>query len=278
MSVLTTGKPGRLTRAAAPARQRTGSVGRGQPAGGSRPARRRQERPGPGVVRHLRVVPDTGPVEATGAGPEKGRLRGAPAGREAGPVRGTSAVPGPRQPGDAHRPGDARRPGTVSLPNAVHRPGAVRQPDAVHRPDGVRQRGDIRRPGDVRRARSAQGLRPAGVPDTRLAPRRNTVRLTQRGRIVVAVMLTAASLSLVVLAWLAIAARAAQAADGGSPPGAVYQNLTSVVVHPGQTLWSIASQAEPAADPRAVVQQIIDLNGLRGTRLEPGQRLWVPRG
>ena len=116
------------------------------------------------------------------------------------------------------------------------------------------------------------------VPDTHLAPRRNTVQLTRRGRIVVAVMLTAASLSLVVLAWLAIAARAAQAADGGQRPGAVYQNLTSVVVHPGQSLWSIASQAEPSADPRVVMQQIIDLNALRGTNVEPGQRLWVPRG
>jgi len=51
-----------------------------------------------------------------------------------------------------------------------------------------------------------------------------------------------------------------------------------VVVHPGQTLWSIASQAEPTADPRVVMQQIIDLNALRGTSIEPGQRLWVPRG
>jgi LysM repeat protein len=49
-----------------------------------------------------------------------------------------------------------------------------------------------------------------------------------------------------------------------------------VVVHPGQTLWSIAAQAEPAADPRAVMQQIIDLNALRGTGIEPGQHLWVP--
>jgi hypothetical protein len=231
MSVLTTGKPSGLTRAAAPARQRAGAVGRGQATGGSRPARRRQERPGAGAVRHLRVVP------------ENGRLRGTPAVREAGPV----TVPAPRGPGDARQPG------------------AVRQP------------GDIRRPGGVRRAGSGQGLRhSAGVPDTRPAPRRSTVRLTRRGRLVVVVMLTAAFLSLAVLAWLAIAARAAQAADRGSPPGAVYQNLTSVVVHPGQTLWSIASQAEPTADPRVVMQQIIDLNALRGTSIEPGQRLWVP--
>jgi hypothetical protein len=228
MSVLTTGKPNGPTRAAAPARQRAEAAGRGQAAGGSRPARRRQERPGPGAVRHLRVVPDTGLPAEVRAGPENGRRSapGGPAVREARPV----TVPGPR------------------------------------------------RPGDVRRVRSSQGLRHgAGVLDTRLAPHRNTVRLTRRGRIVVAVMLTVASLSLVVLAWLAIAARAAQAADGGQSPGAVYQNLTSVVVHPGQTLWSIASQAEPSADPRVVMQQIIDLNALAGTSVEPGQRLWVPR-
>ena len=270
MSVLTTGKPNGPTRAPAQARQRTGAVDRGQAAGGSRPARRRQERPGTGALRHLRMVPDTGQMEEVQGRPENGRRGasaglvrgaptppGAPAVREARPV----TVPGPRPPGDTRQPG------------GTHGPGAVR------RPDEVRQPGDIRRPGDVRRVRSSQGLRPgAGVPDTRLAPHRNTVRLTRRGRIVVAVMLTVASLSLVVLAWLAIAARAAQAADGGQPPGAVYQNLTSIVVHPGQTLWSIASQAEPSADPRVVMQQIIDLNALAGTSVEPGQRLWVPRG
>ena len=239
MSVLTTGKPNGPTRAAAPARQRAEAAGRGQAAGGSRPARRRQERPGPGAVRHLRVVPDTGLSAEVRAGPENGR-RGA----SAGPVRGTPTLRGASAVREA-------RPVTVPGP---------------------------RRPGDVRRVRSSQGLRHgAGVLDTRLAPHRNTVRLTRRGRIVVAVMLTVASLSLVVLAWLAIAARAAQAADGGQSPGAVYQNLTSVVVHPGQTLWSIASQAEPSADPRVVMQQIIDLNALAGTSVEPGQRLWVPR-
>jgi hypothetical protein len=240
MSVLTTGKPSRLTRAAAPARQRAGTVGT-----------RRPGRPGRGAVRHLRVVPDTGLPDGTQTAPENGRPQGAPSVREAGPV----TVPSPRRPADVRRPGD------------VPQPGDVRRP------------GDVPRPGDVGRAGSGQGLRhSAGAPDARPAPRRNAVRLTRRGRLVVTVMLTAVSLSLVVLAWLAIAARAAQATDGGQSPGAVYQNLTSVVVHPGQTLWSIASQAEPTADPRAVMQQIIELNALHGTNVVPGQRLWVPRG
>lgn len=89
--------------------------------------------------------------------------------------------------------------------------------------------------------------------------------------------LAALCLLLAVLAWLAVAARA-QASSSGPPPQAVYRNLTSVVVHPGQSLWSIASQAEPSADPWVVMQEIIDLNALRGTTIEPGQHLWVPHG
>jgi LysM domain len=263
MSVLTTGKPGGLTRAAAPARQRAGAVGP-----------RRQRRPGRGAVGHLRVVPDTGLPDGAQSVPENGRLRGAPPMQEAGPVRGAPAVreagpvtvPGPRRPGDA-RPGDVRQPGPTRRAGDVGQPGVVRRPEAV------------RRPVDARHAASGHALgHSAAVPGARPAPHRSTVRLTRRGRLVVTVMLTAVSLSLVVLAWMAVAARAAQASDGGQSPGAVYQNLTSVVVHPGQTLWSIASQAEPTADPRVVMQQIVELNALRGTNVVPGQRLWVPRG
>jgi len=135
-----------------------------------------------------------------------------------------------------------------------------------------------RRPGQTGHAGALHGSRQAArAREARLAPPRSTVRLTRRGRVVVAILLAAASLLLAALAWMAIAARA-QAADSGTPPGAVYKDLTSVVVHPGQTLWSIASQAEPSADPRVVMQEIIDLNALQGSSVEPGQRLWVPHG
>jgi LysM repeat protein len=50
----------------------------------------------------------------------------------------------------------------------------------------------------------------------------------------------------------------------------------SVVVLPGQTLWAIATQAAPKADPRATVQQIIVLNHLASTALQPGQTLALP--
>ena len=71
MSVLTTGKPSRLTRAAAPARQRAGAV---------QATRQARDGAGRGAVRHLRVVPDTGLPDGTQTAPENGRPRGAPAG------------------------------------------------------------------------------------------------------------------------------------------------------------------------------------------------------
>jgi LysM domain len=231
MSVMTAGKHGGRTRAAAAARRRTAGVDRGQAAGLPREERRHPlERPGTRSVQHLRVLPGGAGLSRDQVGPGGARPRGSQAVPGGARVRDPRAVPGAQRPGEAGRAGDMR---------VMQRPGQVR--------------------------------------DARALPGRGTVRLTRRGRIVVAAALTALSLLVVMLAWMAVAARA-QAADGGLPPGAVYRNLTSVVVHPGQSLWSIASRAEPTADPRLVMQQIIDLNALHGTSIEPGQHLWVPRG
>jgi len=79
-----------------------------------------------------------------------------------------------------------------------------------------------------------------------------------------------------VLAWMGGATRA-EAAGSGSPPSAVYRNLAKIVVQPGESLWTIAARADPTADSRSVIQQIIDLNALGGTSIQPGERLWVPR-
>ena len=99
------------------------------------------------------------------------------------------------------------------------------------------------------------------------------LRLTRRGRVVVAVFtaLVLAALSLVI-------ASAAQATNHPVSSRAAQQGLAQVTVHPGQSLWSVAESADPAADTRVVVQQIIELNGLTGNVVFTGQRLWVPRG
>ena len=54
---------------------------------------------------------------------------------------------------------------------------------------------------------------------------------------------------------------------------------TTVVVQPGQTLWSVARGLSADADVRETVARIQELNGLSGTAgstVRPGQQLVVP--
>lgn len=99
------------------------------------------------------------------------------------------------------------------------------------------------------------------------------LRLTRRGRVVVAV---AAVVLLAVLSLVIVAS--AQATNHPARSGAAQHYLSQVTVRPGQSLWSVAENADPDADTRMLVQQIIELNGLTGTVVFAGQRLWVPRG
>ena len=50
----------------------------------------------------------------------------------------------------------------------------------------------------------------------------------------------------------------------------------SVVVQPGDTLWSIAGSLGGGGDVRVVVDAIQELNELDGTVLTPGQELVLP--
>jgi len=102
------------------------------------------------------------------------------------------------------------------------------------------------------------------------------LRLTRRGRLVLSVFALALILGLITILWAAVAG-GAQAASGRAHAGSVYQGLHRVTVLPGQTLWAIAQRAEPSADPRIVIQQIMQLNAISGANLQPGQQLWVPR-
>jgi hypothetical protein len=103
--------------------------------------------------------------------------------------------------------------------------------------------------------------RPAG------APRRSTVRLTRRGRVVVFV----AGLIALLGVGLLVSNGAGAASHAGTP-----EQTHTVVVEPGVTLWSLASQAADGGDVRAMVAHIEELNGLSGASLAAGQTLRVP--
>jgi len=100
------------------------------------------------------------------------------------------------------------------------------------------------------------------------------LRLTRRGRIVVAVLLVVV-LSVAVLLITTFVSGRAQATNHGQP-GAGYQGMHQVVVRPGQTLWAIAVAADPTADPRDTVQEIMSANALGSPSITAGQLLWIP--
>ena len=103
-------------------------------------------------------------------------------------------------------------------------------------------------------------------------------RLTRRGRVVLVALVTLLVMAVVAAASIAASGGIAQATSRGPSRYAVERNLARVTVRPGQSLWSVAEAADPGADTRVVIQQIIELNALPGMTLNPGEQLWVPRG
>jgi hypothetical protein len=101
------------------------------------------------------------------------------------------------------------------------------------------------------------------------------VRLTRRGRLVVGGLAVLTAVLAAVLLSVT-ASGGALAANHGSA-GSGYQGMRQVVVQPGQTLWTLAAAAEPGADPRLVIPQIVSANSLAGSTIYPGEQLWVPR-
>jgi nucleoid-associated protein YgaU len=122
------------------------------------------------------------------------------------------------------------------------------------------------------------GARFAPAPDRTPAPGQSRtqtraqaeaiVRVTRRGRLVLAL------LAALVVAGLFVAGASAAQASG---PSVAHAGDARVFVQPGDTLWSIAQHTRPDADPQTVVQDILQANHLATASVTVGQRLWVPR-
>ena len=120
------------------------------------------------------------------------------------------------------------------------------------RQDGVRQ-------GRVGQGRVGQGR----VRDGR--PPRGGVRLTRRGRLVLLALL----LALTGLVGVLLAASTGEAASPAGP-------APTVVVQPGDTLWSIAARYAPGPDPFGTIEQIRQMNRLDGYTVHAGETLVLP--
>lgn len=110
------------------------------------------------------------------------------------------------------------------------------------------------------------------VPTVTPVPVAGTMRLTARGRTLLAALVVVLLLGLAVLGLERLTARPALAGTEVVPAAATL----TVVVEEGDSLWAIAERVMPAADPRGVVEDIRSLNGMRSNLIQPGQALLVP--
>ena len=95
------------------------------------------------------------------------------------------------------------------------------------------------------------------------------VRLTRRGRLARTIVVL--SLAVVMVAGFA----ATSGANQEAPVASAAPSYSVVVVAPGETLWSVAA-AYATGDVQGLINEIREVNNLKGYDLQAGQRLRVP--
>lgn len=153
---------------------------------------------------------------------------------------------------------------STSTPTRVlrERPGVERR--------GDRSRGHLRvvpEAGPV----GAPGVAPAGTAghDARAGSPPPPLRLTRRGRLVLRGLVLMLLVVLLAVTGLALARSAQAEADPHAP-------VRTYVVMPGQTLWGIATELAPSADPRDTVALLVAANHLPSSSVYAGQQLVLP--
>ncbi len=139
----------------------------------------------------------------------------------------------------------------------IHRPV---EPDYIDEP--CSEAGNVRGSHQINNVTYVNFL-PAAEPKTRL-------RITKRGR---RVLTAAVALPLVIGALVAAlnSDGAAAVAEGAA------NDFTYVTISQGESLWQLAQEIAPNADPRDVVAEIVSLNQLHG-EVQAGQKIAIPAG
>lgn len=104
------------------------------------------------------------------------------------------------------------------------------------------------------------------------------IRLTSRGRALLAASLACVLCAVAVAAVLGAALAAPTVRDTGLDAAVVVPSGSAVVytVQPGDTLWDLAVALTPGSDPRPMVDEIQRLNGMAGSALSVGEELRLP--
>jgi hypothetical protein len=101
------------------------------------------------------------------------------------------------------------------------------------------------------------------------APAAPRLRLTARGRFVFGMLAVIPAVAVSLLLGPNVLGAQASLESGAD-------TFTYVSVAPGQSLWQLAEDVAPQADPREVVADIVSLNNLSSGDVQPGQRLAIP--
>ncbi|WP_316307751.1 hypothetical protein, partial [Clavibacter michiganensis] len=117
------------------------------------------------------------------------------------------------------------------------------------------------------------GTTPAGpsfapIAEAAVAPR-TRLRITRRGRLV----LTALDAAPLALGAGLVALNGGAAVASKDASGTTFEYVT---VSSGQSLWDLAEEIAPSADPRDVIASVVDLNRLPSSDVAAGQQLAVP--
>lgn len=107
--------------------------------------------------------------------------------------------------------------------------------------------------------------------DARPEPVRTRLRLTVRGRRVLATVAATPA-----IAALAVAMLSGGGALASGDAGAAAGSFETVTVLPGESLWTIAQDIAPESDPRDVIHEIVTLNALPSSAVDAGQSLAIP--
>jgi LysM domain len=91
--------------------------------------------------------------------------------------------------------------------------------------------------------------------------------MTRRGR---AVLLTIVAVPVVGIAlFFGISAGGATATTSSTP-------LQTITMPAGESLWQVATEIAPKADPRDFIADVVSVNQLASTDVQPGQTLEIP--
>ncbi|WP_434317889.1 LysM peptidoglycan-binding domain-containing protein [Leifsonia sp. P73] len=107
-----------------------------------------------------------------------------------------------------------------------------------------------------------------GASDAQAAGRVR-LRLTRRGRAVLTMLVALP----IVIGAMVFALNGGGAAATGEQAHVTFHYVT---VQSGDSLWSVASRIAPNADPRDVIADLVNLNGLSSAVVTPGQQLAIP--